>query len=70
MKNISDLDFRTGDIVQIKTGDHAGKLGKIERITPGAENKPFLVYTICLKKDDGIEYLNAMQGQFRFVSRG
>lgn len=68
-KDITDIDYHINDIVQIRAGRNAGKLGKIESITAAKGAKPFLVYAIRVEKDDGFKYIVATDWQIRFVSR-
>lgn len=68
-RDIADIDYRVNDIVQLRAGKSAGKLGKIESIAAAKEKKPFLVYSIRIEKDDGIEYIMAPDWHIRFVSR-
>lgn len=69
MTNINAFDFRRGDIVQIRSGENAGRLARVDHIT-AARNGNFLVYTLELVDENGgKEYRQVTRASLTFVSR-
>lgn len=68
---VRDLDFMTGDCVQVRSGEHAGKVGRITGVKysdsrPGA-TKGMLLYNVQLSN---LEAVQLPAGRLRFLSKG
>lgn len=67
-RDIRDLDYRKNDIVQVRQGRFAGRLGKIENIAPGRGD--YLVYSVELINESGEKEFHTLTGNvMSFVSR-